>query len=214
MTEQTRFATLLKRYRQAAGLSQEALAARAQLSARAISDLERGINRTPRNDTLELLTDALSLSSHQRALLRAAARPDTPAFAVVPSSFLLPVPLTSLVGREQDLMRVVLTRESGGGKLEEVDILHEGKRRCKRHNERLRKSSNWKRCSWPTRVTSPWPRLPVIWALPRVRCTGGVSGSASMVSRPFLAVGINCHTKKRCDGYSERMTCCVRSVKS
>lgn len=48
MTKATRFATLLKHYRQAAGLSQEALAARAQLSARAISDLERGINRTPR----------------------------------------------------------------------------------------------------------------------------------------------------------------------
>jgi len=61
MTETTRFATLLKRYRQAAGLSQEALATRAQLSARAISDLERGINRTPRNDTLELLTEALTV---------------------------------------------------------------------------------------------------------------------------------------------------------
>ena len=37
--------------------------------------------------------------------------------------------------------RVVLTRESGEGKLEEVESLHEGKRRCKRHNERLQKSS-------------------------------------------------------------------------
>ncbi len=44
--------------------------------------------------------------------------------------------------------QVVLTRESGEGKLEEVDILHEGNRPCKRHNEHLRKSSNWKRCSW------------------------------------------------------------------
>ena len=43
---------------------------------------------------------------------------------------------------------VVLTRESGEGKLEEVDILYEGKRPCKRHTDRLRKSSNWKRCSW------------------------------------------------------------------
>jgi transcriptional regulator with XRE-family HTH domain len=42
MTVYSRFGTLLKRYRQAAGLSQEALAARADLSARAISDLERG----------------------------------------------------------------------------------------------------------------------------------------------------------------------------
>ncbi len=107
MTETTRFATLLKRYRQAAGLSQEALATRAQLSARAISDLERGINRTPRNDTLELLTEALSLSSHQRARLWAAARPETPASAADLSSFLLPVPPTSLVGREQELNRAL-----------------------------------------------------------------------------------------------------------
>ncbi len=35
---------------------------------------------------------------------------------------------------------------------------------------------------------------------------------ASMVSRPFLAVGINCHTKKRSDAYSERMNCCIRSA--
>jgi uncharacterized membrane protein YphA (DoxX/SURF4 family) len=40
---------------------------------------------------------------------------------------------------------VVLTRENGEGKLEEGDILPEGKSRCKRHSERLRKSSNWKR---------------------------------------------------------------------
>ena len=59
MREPTHFASLLKRYRQAAGLSQEALAARAQLSARAISDLERGINRAPRHDTLELLRHSL-----------------------------------------------------------------------------------------------------------------------------------------------------------
>src|SRR6266567_7660767 len=69
MTEKASFSTLLKHYRQVAGLSQEALAARAGLSARAISDLERGINRTPRYDTLELLSSALSLSSQQLPLL-------------------------------------------------------------------------------------------------------------------------------------------------
>ena len=68
LTEYSSFGALLKRYRQAAGLSQEALAARADLSARAISDLERGINRTPRYDTLELLMGALSLPEQQQAL--------------------------------------------------------------------------------------------------------------------------------------------------
>jgi len=50
MQEKASFGALLKRYRLAAGLSQEALATRASLSTRAISDLERGINRTSRYD--------------------------------------------------------------------------------------------------------------------------------------------------------------------
>ncbi len=41
--------------------------------------------------------------------------------------------------RVPHLRQVVLTRESGEGKLEEVDILHEGKRPCKRQ---LVKTSN------------------------------------------------------------------------
>jgi transcriptional regulator with XRE-family HTH domain len=42
------FAALLKRHRLAAGLTQEALAERAGLSPRAVSDLERDPARTPR----------------------------------------------------------------------------------------------------------------------------------------------------------------------
>ena len=110
MTEKTSFRTLLKHYRQAAGLSQEALAARAGLSARAISDLERGINRTPRYDTLELLSSALSLSSQQQALLQAAARPEVAAAALAPPGLPspgLPLPPTRLVGREQERSRAL-----------------------------------------------------------------------------------------------------------
>jgi len=75
-SEQTQFGTLLKRYRTAAGLTQEALATRAQLSARAINDLERGINRIPRHDTLELLMAALNVTTTQRALLLSTIRPE------------------------------------------------------------------------------------------------------------------------------------------
>jgi tetratricopeptide (TPR) repeat protein/transcriptional regulator with XRE-family HTH domain len=66
------FGDLLKRYRKAAGLTQEELAARARLSVDAISTLERGAHRKPRKDTLALLADAHNLSERERASLDAA----------------------------------------------------------------------------------------------------------------------------------------------
>jgi branched-chain amino acid transport system substrate-binding protein len=68
------FATLLRRYRQAAGLTQEELAERARLSVQAIGALERGDRRVPRKDTVDLLAEALSLSASDRAEFAAAAR--------------------------------------------------------------------------------------------------------------------------------------------
>ena len=72
------FAALLKRQRLAAGLTQEALAERAGLSAKAVSDLERDPDRSPRLGTVTMLADALGADPEQRAELLAAARP-TPA---------------------------------------------------------------------------------------------------------------------------------------
>jgi predicted ATPase/transcriptional regulator with XRE-family HTH domain len=116
MLEKASFSTLLKHYRQAAGLTQETLAVRAGLSTRAISNLERGINRAPRFDTLELLSSALSLSSRQQALLQAAARPSIPppyeaSLGVrLPG---LPLPPTRLVGREQERTRALTLLRNG-----------------------------------------------------------------------------------------------------
>src|SRR5437763_14660325 len=72
--ERTSFGDLLRRYRVAAGLSQEALAERARMSARAISDLERGVHRLPYKDTVAHLAAALGLEASERATLEAAAR--------------------------------------------------------------------------------------------------------------------------------------------
>jgi tetratricopeptide (TPR) repeat protein/transcriptional regulator with XRE-family HTH domain len=74
--ESPTFAVVLQRYRGAAGLTQEALAERAGLSARGISDLERGISRTHRPDTVQRLAGALGLSARERHLLEQAARGD------------------------------------------------------------------------------------------------------------------------------------------
>ncbi|HEX8036259.1 MAG TPA: AAA family ATPase [Ktedonobacterales bacterium] len=68
------FGTLLRRHRRAAGLTQEELAERAELSVEAVSALERGISRAPHRDTIELLIRALRLSDHDRAVFESVAR--------------------------------------------------------------------------------------------------------------------------------------------
>src|SRR6516164_7100265 len=73
------FGMLLRRYRRAAGLTQEELAERAGLSPEGISALERGVNRAPRKDTVELLAEALALPERDRAVLENAARRRTEA---------------------------------------------------------------------------------------------------------------------------------------
>jgi len=55
------FGELLRQRRLAGGLTQEGLAERAGVSAKAISDLERDPDRTPRLDTIGLVADALGL---------------------------------------------------------------------------------------------------------------------------------------------------------
>src|ERR1700761_2867388 len=68
------FAGLLQRLRLRAGMTQEELAKAADVSARTVSDLERGVNRTARADTAGLLADALGLAGDEREQFLAAAR--------------------------------------------------------------------------------------------------------------------------------------------
>jgi non-specific serine/threonine protein kinase len=106
------FAGLLRQLRAEAMLTQEELAEAAGLSPRSVSDLERGISRTAHKDTALLLAGALELEGPRRELFVAAARGKAPAAEVlrqhvppVPSAagHNLPAPLTSLVGRDQEL---------------------------------------------------------------------------------------------------------------
>ncbi len=77
------FGGLLRQLRAEAGLTQEELAEAAGLSPRSVSDLERGINRTARKDTAELLAGALGLAEPARAVFVAAARGRAPAEEVL-----------------------------------------------------------------------------------------------------------------------------------
>jgi transcriptional regulator with XRE-family HTH domain len=72
------FGHLLRSLRTTAGLTQEELAETARVSYRSISDLERGVNRSARRDTAQLLADALGLSGDDRARFEAAARGHPP----------------------------------------------------------------------------------------------------------------------------------------
>src|SRR5690348_16089864 len=104
------FGTLLKRYRLAAGVTQEELAAQAGLSPRGISDLERGARRSPRRETVQLLAEALHLSAAERSLLEAAARQrgiqeaQAPGASGVPAAGGAPAP--TLVGRARELAQL------------------------------------------------------------------------------------------------------------
>jgi predicted ATPase/DNA-binding XRE family transcriptional regulator len=103
------FGARLRRLRKAASLTQEELAQRAGLTAKGISDLERGARNRPYPHTVRSLADALELQEDERAALFAAVpkrgRAPTERAADVLASP-LPVPSTPLIGRERDLEEI------------------------------------------------------------------------------------------------------------
>jgi transcriptional regulator with XRE-family HTH domain len=76
------FGALLRARRHRASLSQEQLAARAELSERTVRNLEADRVRSPHADTVRLLADALQLSEPERESWLEAARGDLPETAV------------------------------------------------------------------------------------------------------------------------------------
>ncbi len=104
------FADLLRCARRHAGLTQQALAERASLSVRGISDLQRAVIQSPHPTTLEMLADALDLAPEERrqwAQLRAAtatqvAAPSSLSHLVSASRLVLPPVPGTIVGRERE----------------------------------------------------------------------------------------------------------------
>ncbi len=130
----TAFGAELRRYRLAAGLSQEALAERARLSAAAVAALEAGRRSTPRPETLARLADALGLAPPARRALISALPEEHPtgAEAGAPEPTVSPVPpstgsviacplpaaMTTLIGREREQAAVAdLLVKEGGSRL-------------------------------------------------------------------------------------------------
>ncbi len=143
MDEEARrtFGAIVRRYRTAAGLTQEGLAERSGVSPRSVSEIERGGESVPRQSTVELLADALGLGPEERAALRAALPGRTPpspatgassgaSIALPPTAAdaptsptaspsplalaALPAALTPLIGREHEEAAIVhLLRQPG-----------------------------------------------------------------------------------------------------
>src|SRR3954454_10020536 len=105
------FGPLLRRYRLAAGLTQEQLAERAGLSAHGISNLERGVRRLPFRHTVRQLADALQLSDPDRAEFEEAGRawgepvPDAATTSPAPDPGTSPLPLMGRVTERAALDR-------------------------------------------------------------------------------------------------------------
>jgi len=116
----TEFGDLLKRHRLAAELTQQELARAAGISTRAISDLERGINQTPRKDTVQLLSAALHLDGAEQAQFAALAhrlRRRTAPSASPRAPHHLPVPPTPLIGRDAAVAAVRALLQRAGTRL-------------------------------------------------------------------------------------------------
>ncbi|MFC4030059.1 ATP-binding protein [Streptomyces polygonati] len=117
MTERRPFGTLLRDLRQRARWTMEELAEASGVSARAISDMERGHSRTPQQRTLTALAKALRLSPADHAALVEAARSGR---EWVPSQ--LPPDLRGFCGRQAELDRALSLLDRVGARPQHVVI--------------------------------------------------------------------------------------------
>ncbi|WP_410580691.1 ATP-binding protein [Amycolatopsis sp. lyj-108] len=124
----TTFKALLKGYRVRANLTQEDLAEGSGVSVRAISDMERGIAKSPQRRTIEALAAPLSLTDDELTTLQKVARqgrvqpiaapaPVTAGIRESPLIGVLPTDVDDLTGRETDLAALrALSADLRGGR--------------------------------------------------------------------------------------------------
>ncbi len=109
---------LLRRLREESGLTQEELAGRARVSARTVSDTERGLRRRLYGDTAGRLAAGLGLDGLIRESFVEVARGRTRTETDGATS--LPHPLTPLVGRTDELAALVEDLQPGARRLATV----------------------------------------------------------------------------------------------
>src|SRR5579884_403057 len=106
-TTESTFGDLLRRLRSEAGLTQEDLAERAGLSARAISDLERGVNRYPYRTTVQRLVSALGVEASEAEALSELGRRPGRLTQSLPPHRSAPRSPTPVLGRESELEMIL-----------------------------------------------------------------------------------------------------------
>jgi transcriptional regulator with XRE-family HTH domain len=96
----------LQALRRAAGLTQEELAERAGVSARTVSDVERGVRPSVYRDTATRLGTALGLADEDLRRFELMARRGPHQMGAAPVEG-LPVPRTALIGRDRELGQIL-----------------------------------------------------------------------------------------------------------
>ena len=110
-----KFASMLRKLRREARLTQEELAEAAGVSLRAVSYLERGVVASPQKETVRLLADALGLIGSARAGFEAAARGRAALGGVAAATRTLPRDIAAFTGRQQELEQLAKAAAEAGG---------------------------------------------------------------------------------------------------
>jgi transcriptional regulator with XRE-family HTH domain len=108
-----RLGATLKHLRSTAGLTQEELAERSGLSARTISDMERGLRTTVYPHTARRLAIALGLGEDARRRFEVVAAGRTRSLLQAPTGA-LPIPPTPILGRADEVTKVTSALKDPG----------------------------------------------------------------------------------------------------